>query len=117
MDVEELPSIALARKVSGQAMLEQCRYCAKITERLQNCQPWELALASICAGYIAGVRHERKRQRKKTTYNKLLAPENITGQEHELLAAFRAAGDADRAYIFKFAKWAQKEKSRQTAKV
>lgn len=115
VDVEELPAITLAYKVSGQAMIKECRYCAKITEQLQNCHPWELVLTSIYAGYIAGVRHERKRQRKKATCNKILAPENITGQERELLAAFRAADDTDRAYIFKFAKWAQKEKSRQTA--
>ena len=70
--------------------------------------------AAAAAGYVAGVRHERKRQRKKATAGKLPTPQNITGQELELLQALRMIDDADRAYIFRFAKYmaktAQKKK-------
>lgn len=113
IDTEELPSIALARKVSEQAYWDSCHYCINLAKRSQ-CAEWETALVAACAGYVAGVRHERKRQRQKATAGKQPAPENITGQELELLAAWRQLADADRTYIFQFAKYmaktAQKEK-------
>ena len=60
------------------------------------------------------MRHERKRQRQKATAGKQPTAQNITGQELELLAALRQLADADKAYIFRFAKYmaktAQKEK-------
>lgn len=113
IDAEELPSMALACKVRLQAYTDSCRYCFNLAKRSQGAE-WETALLAACAGYVAGVRHERKRQRRKATAGKLPTSQNITGQELELLQAWRMIGDADRAYIFRFAKYmaktAQKEK-------
>lgn len=113
IDTEELPSIALAYKVQQRAYIDSCRYCFNLTKRSQD-EPWDKLLAAACAGYVAGVRHERKRQRQKATAGKHPMPQNITGQELELLAALRQLADADKAYIFRFAKYmaktAQKEK-------
>lgn len=114
IDTEELPSIALAYKVQQRAYIDSCRYCFNLTKRSQGAT-WETALLAASAGYVAGVRHERKRQRQKATAGKQPAPENITGQELELLAAWRKLADADRAYIFQFAKYMQKQKEKEPA--
>lgn len=114
IDTEELPSIALACKLKGYVCYPAAFYCMKLAKRLPGAEPYEIPLVAACAGYVAGVRHERKRQRQKATAGKLPTPENITGQEMELLAAWRQLADADRTYIFQFAKYmaktAQKEK-------
>lgn len=114
IDAEELPSIALACKVKQQAYTDSCLYCFNLAERSQDA-PWETALLAASAGYVAGVRHERKRQRQKATAGKLPAPGNITGQEMELLAAWRMIGDADKKLIFKMAKYWQKEAQKEKA--
>ena len=113
IDAEELPSIALAYKVGLKAYTDTCRYCFNLAEQSQD-SIWETALLAAAAGYVAGVRHERKRQRQKATAGKQSAPENITGQELELLAAWRKLANADRRYYFEIMKSkhkaAQKEK-------
>lgn len=114
IDAEELPSIALACKVKLQAYADSCLYCRNLAKRSQGAT-WETALLAASAGYVAGVRHERKRQRKKAT-SKPPAPGNITGQEMELLAAWRMIGDADKKLIFKMAKYWQKEAQKEAQK-
>ncbi|WP_293723528.1 hypothetical protein [Phascolarctobacterium succinatutens] len=115
IDAEELPSIALACKVKLQAYTDSCLYCFNLAERSQGAT-WETALLAASAGYVAGVRHERKRQRQKATAEKQPAPGNITGQEMELLAAWRMIGDADKKLIFKMAKYWQKEAQKEAQK-
>lgn len=118
IDTEELPPPSLAVKLSDEVTYSAlCRLNA-IGKSVKPSKWGDISLlshqsAAAAAGYVAGVRHERKRQRQKVT-SKPLAPGNITGQELELLAALRQLADADRAYIFRFAKYmaktAQKEK-------
>lgn len=115
IDAEELPSIALACKVKLQAYTDSCLYCFNLAERSQGAT-WETALLAASAGYVAGVRHERKRQRQKATAGKQPTPQNITGQEMELLAAWRMIGDADKKLIFKMAKYWQKEAQKEAQK-
>ncbi|WP_456000424.1 hypothetical protein [Phascolarctobacterium succinatutens] len=113
IDTEELPSIALACKLRGFVYSSVAFYCMKLAAHPQE-KTWETALTAASAGYVAGVRHERKRQRKKAT-SKPPAPGNITGQEMELLAAWRMIGDADKKLIFKMAKYWQKEAQKEKA--
>lgn len=112
IDTEELPSIALASKVSEQAHFDSCRYCFNLAKRSQGAT-WETALLAASAGYVAGVRHERKRQRQKATAGKLPTSQNITGQELELLQAWRMIGAEDKKLIFKMAKYWQKEAQKE----
>lgn len=114
IDAEELPSIALACKLKRCVYYPAAFYCMKLAKRLPGAEPYEIPLVAACAGYVAGVRHERKRQRKKAT-SKPPAPGNITGQEMELLAAWRMIGDADKKLIFKMAKYWQKEAQKEKA--
>ena len=107
IDAEELPSIALACKIKEETYYPAAFYCMKLAKRSQGAE-WETALEAACAGYVAGVRHERKRQRQKATAGKLPTPQNITGQELELLQAWRMLDDANRSYIFKMAKYMAK---------
>ena len=113
IDTEELPSIALACRLKGCVYYPAAFYCMKLAKRLPGAEPYEIPLVAACAGYVAGVRHERKRQRQKATAEKQPAPENITGQELELLAAWRLIGDADKKLIFKMAKYWQKEAQKE----
>lgn len=117
IDAEELPSIELACSLTGQVYYQSYLYCMQIAEKniLEQDEPHNIPLAAICAGYIAGVRHERKRQRQKATAGKLPTPQNITGQEMELLAAWRMIRDADRRTLFKMAKYWQKEAQKEKA--
>lgn len=116
INAEDLPPIELACRLRNRTFSDTCSYCLELANStlLAQDEPWDKLLAAVCAGYVAGVRHERQRQRQKATAGKQPAPENITGQELELLQAWRMIGDADRAYIFRFAKYmaktAQKEK-------
>lgn len=120
IDTEELPLPSLAVKLSGEVTYTALCRLHEIGKSLTPCR-WDgmdlLAhqSAAAAAGYVAGVRHERKRQRRKATAGKQPAPENITGQELELLAAWRKLADADRAYIFQFAKYMQKQKEKEPA--
>ena len=111
IDAEDLPSIELACRLRNSTYSDACRYCLELADStlLAQDEPWDKLLAAACAGYVAGVRHERKRQRQKATAGKLPTPQNITGQELELLQALRMIGDADRHYIFKMAKYWQKD--------
>lgn len=111
IDAEDLPSIELACRLRNRTFSDTCRYCLELADStlLAQDEPWDKLLAAACAGYVAGVRHERKRQRQKATAGKLPTPQNITGQELELLQALRMLGDADRQYIFKMAKYWQKD--------
>lgn len=113
IDTEELPSIALACKLKRCVYYPAAFYCMKLAKLLPGAEPYEIPLVAACAGYVAGVRHERKRQRQKATAEKQPAPENITGQELELLAAWRMIGAADRKLIFKMAKYWQKEAQKE----
>lgn len=117
IDAEDLPSIELACRLRNRTYSDACRYCLELADSnlLAQDEPWDKLLAAAVAGYVAGVRHERKRQRRKATAGKQPAPENITGQELELLAAWRKLADADRAYIFQFAKYMQKQKEKEPA--
>lgn len=109
IDTEELPSIELACKLRNRTYSDACRYCLELADStfLSQAEPWDKLLAAACAGYVAGVRHERQRQRQKAA-SKQPAPENITGQELELLTAWRTLADVDRRYFFEFIKYKQK---------
>ena len=118
IDAEELPSIGLACKLRREIYYPAAFYCMKLARAkvVAQAEPWEAASAAACAGYVAGVRHERKRQRQKATAGKQPTPQNITGQEMELLAAWRMIGDADKKLIFKMAKYWQKEAQKEAQK-
>lgn len=113
IDTEELPSIALVCKLKRYVYYSAAFYCMKLAKRLSGAEPDELPLVAACAGYVAGVRHERKRQRQKATAGKLPTSQNITGQELELLAAWRMIGAKDKKLIFKMAKYWQKEAQKE----
>lgn len=119
IDTEELPPPSLAVKLGDEVTYSALCRLHEIGKSVKPCKWGEMSLlahqsAAAAAGYVAGVRHERKRQRQKATAGKQPTAQNITGQELELLQAWRMIGDADRAYIFRFAKYmakrAQKEK-------
>lgn len=116
IDAEELPPLALACSLTGHVYYQTYLYCMKIVEKniLEQDEPHNIPLAAICAGYVAGVRHERKRQRKKAT-SEPPAPGNITGQEMELLAAWRMIGDEDKKLNLKMAKYWQKDAQKEKA--
>lgn len=109
IDAEDLPSIELACRLRNRTYSDTCSYCLKLADSnlLEQDETWDKLLAAVCAGYVAGVRHERKRQRRKAA-KKQAAPENITGQELELLTAWRTLADADRRCFFEFMKYKQK---------
>lgn len=111
IDNEDLPSIELACRLRNRTFSDTCSYCLELADSklLAQDETWDKLLAAVCAGYVAGVRHERKRQRQKATAGKLPTPQNITGQELELLQALRMIGDADRKLIFQMAKYWQKD--------
>lgn len=69
IDAEELPPIELACSLTGQVYYQSYFYCMQIIEKniLERDEPHNIPLTAMCAGYIAGVRHERKRQRQKAT--------------------------------------------------
>ena len=113
IDTEELPPPSLAVKLSDEVTYTALCRLHDIGKSVKPSKWGDMSLlshqaAAADAGYVAGVRHERKRQRKKAA-SKPPAPENITGQEMELLAAWRMIGDADRKLIFKMAKYWQKD--------
>lgn len=120
IDTEELPPPSLAVKLSDEVTYSALCRLHEIGKSVKPSKWGDISLlshqaAAAAAGYVAGVRHERKRQRRKATAGKQPAPENITGQELELLAAWRKLADADRAYIFQFAKYMQKQKEKEPA--
>lgn len=118
IDTEELPPPSLAVKLGD---FVTCSALFRLHEIGKSVKPskWgDISLlshqaAAAAAGYVAGVRHERKRQRQKATAGKQPTAQNITGQELELLAALRQLADADRTYIFQFAKYMRKQKEKE----
>lgn len=117
IDAEDLPSIELACRLRDETFSDTCSYCFNLANStlLAQDETWEKLLAAVCAGYVAGVRHERKRQRQKATAGKLPTPQNITGQELELLTAWRMIDDTNRRYIFSFAKYWRKDAQKKRA--
>lgn len=114
IDTEELPPPSLAVKLSDEVTYSALCRLHDIGKSVKPSKWGDISLlsqqaAAAAAGYVAGVRHERKRQRQKATAGKLPTPQNITGQELELLQALRMIGDADRKLIFKMAKYWQKD--------
>lgn len=118
IDTEELPPPSLAVKLSDEVTYSALCRLHEIGKNVKPCRWGEMSLlahqlAAAAAGYVAGVRHERKRQRQKATAGKQPTAQNITGQEMELLAAWRMIGDADKKLIFKMAKYWQKEAQKE----
>ncbi len=72
IDVEDLPPIEMACRLTGELYYSAALYCLQIVEKniLEQAEPREIPFAAICAGYVAGVRHERKRQRQRATAGK-----------------------------------------------
>lgn len=120
IDTEELPPPSLAVKLSDEVTYSALCRLHEIGKSVKPCR-WDgmnlLAhqSAAAAAGYVAGVRHERKRQRQKATAGKQPTPQNITGQEMKLLTAWRMIGNADRKLIFKMAQYWQKEAQKEKA--
>lgn len=67
IDAEDLPSIELACRLRNRTFSDTCSYCLELADStlLAQDEPWDKLLAAVCAGYVAGVRHERQRQRQK----------------------------------------------------
>ena len=65
IDAEDLPSIELACRLRNRTYSDACRYCLELADStlLAQDEPWDKLLAAACAGYVAGVRHERQRQK------------------------------------------------------
>lgn len=118
IDTEELPPPSLAVKLSDEVTYSALCRLHEIGKSVKPSKWGDMFLlshqaAAAAAGYVAGVRHERKRQLQKATAGKHPMPQNITGQEMELLAAWRMIGDADKKLIFKMAKYWQKEAQKE----
>lgn len=97
IDVKDLPSIELACRLRNRTYSDACRYCLELADStlLAQDEPWDKLLAAACAGYVAGVRHERKRQRQKRQLSK---------DELALVKAYRIADDSERRFLLNFAK-------------
>ena len=65
IDAEDLPSIELACRLRNRTYSDTCRYCLELADSTSQDETWDKLLAAACAGYVAGVRHERQRQRQK----------------------------------------------------
>ena len=118
IDTEELPPPSLAVKLSDEVTYSALCRLHEIGKSVKPSKRGDISLlahqsAAAAAGYVAGVRHERKRQRQKATAGKLPTPQNITGQELELLQAWRMIGAEDKKLIFKMAKYWQKEAQKE----
>lgn len=97
IDAEDLPSIELACRLRNRTYSDACRYCLELADStlLAQDEPWDKLLAAACAGYVAGVRRERKRQRQK---------DQITDEELALVQAYRITDDSERHFLLNFAK-------------
>lgn len=119
IDTEELPPPSLAVKLSDEVTYSALCRLHEIGKSVKPCRWGGMNLlaqqsAAAAAGYVAGVRHERKRQRQKATAGKQPTPQNITGQEMELLTAWRMISDAERRALFEMAKGWQKEAQKKS---
>lgn len=67
IDANDLPPIELACRLRNGTFSDTCSYCLKLADStlLAQDETWDKLLAAVCAGYVAGVRHERQRQRQK----------------------------------------------------
>lgn len=100
IDTEELPPPSLAVKLGDEVT---CSALCRLHEIGKSVKPsrWgEMSLlshqaAAAAAGYVAGVRHERKRQRQKRQLSK---------DELALVKAYRIADDSERRFLLNFAK-------------
>ena len=96
IDAEDLPSIELACRLRNRTYSDACRYCLELADSnfLAQDEPWDKLLAAACAGYVAGVRHERKRQRQK---------HHLSEDELALVKAYRIADDSERRFLLDYA--------------
>lgn len=96
IDAEDLPSIELACRLRNRTYSDACRYCLELADStlLAQDEPWDKLLAAACAGYVAGVRHERKRQRQK---------HQLSEDELALVKAYRIADDSERRFLLDYA--------------
>lgn len=96
IDAEDLPSIELACRLRNRTFSDTCRYCLELADSklLAQDETWDKLLAAACAGYVAGVRHERKRQHQK---------HQLTDEELALVKAYRIADDSERRFLLDYA--------------
>lgn len=97
IDAEDLPSIELACRLRDRTFSDTCSYCLELADStlLAQDETWDKLLAAVCAGYVAGVRHERRRQRQK---------HQLTDEELALAQAYRITDDSERRFLLNFAK-------------
>lgn len=97
IDAEDLPSIELACRLRNRTFSDTCSYCLELADSklLAQDETWDKLLAAVCAGYVAGVRHERQRQRQK---------HQLSEDELALVKAYRIADDSERRFLLNFAK-------------
>lgn len=95
IDAEDLPSIELACRLRNRTFSDTCRYCLELADSTSQDETWDKLLAAACAGYVAGVRHERKRQHQK---------HQLTDEELALVQAYRITDDSERLFLLNFAK-------------
>lgn len=89
INAEDLPSIELACRLRNRTYSDACSYCLELADSklLAQDETWDKLLAAACAGYVAGVRHERKRQ--------------LSEDELTLVKAYRIANDSERRFLLK----------------
>lgn len=103
IDNEDLPSIELACRLRNRTFSDTCSYCLELADSklLAQDETWDKLLAAVCAGYVAGVRHERQRQRQK---------HQLSEDELALVKAYRIADDSDRRFLLDYAEQAARIK-------
>lgn len=96
IDAEDLPAIELACRLRNSTFSDTCSYCLELADSnlLAQDETWDKLLAAVCAGYVAGVRHERKRQRQKN---------QLSEYELALVKAYRIADDNERRFLLDYA--------------
>lgn len=100
IDTEELPPPSLAVKLSDEVTYTALCRLHEIGKSVKPSKWGDISLlshqaAAAAAGYVAGVRHERKRQRQK---------HQITDEELALVQAYRITDDSERHFLLNFAK-------------
>ena len=97
INAEDLPSIELACRLRNRTFSDTCSYCLELADStlLAQDETWDKLLAAACAGYVAGVRHERKRQRRK---------HQLSDDELAIVQAYRITDESERRFLLNFAK-------------
>lgn len=100
IDVKELPPPSLAVKLGDFVTYSALCRLHEIGKSVKPSKWSDISLlahqsAAVAAGYVAGVRHERKRQRQKRQLSK---------DELALVKAYRIADDSERRFLLNFAK-------------